>query len=211
MNKTSEYKLGLRNQTLAKQYEICGHFVRSVEALPPERRPHVDLTKLQEQRTKAEVANGRLEDLRGQLRAAVSARREELRKYREVVEYAAMGVSFSVSNDGELLEAGLKLRAPKTPIGLPGEPTELRSRPVEANPTGKVALAWKRPVRRCFFRVEYALDAEGQDGWKFVICTSNTKVTAVGLEPGRTYWFRVAAQNTAGQGPWAYLQVRAAH
>lgn len=211
MNKTSEYKLGLRNQTLAKQYEICGHFVRSVEALPPERRPHVDLTKLQEHRTKAEAAHERLEDLRRQFRAAVSARRNELRKYREAVEFGAMGVSFSVRNDAELLEAGLRLRAPKTPIDLPGEPLELRSRPVGADPTGKVALAWKRPVRRCFFRVEYALDKDGRDGWKMVTSTSNTKITAVGLEPGRTYWFRVAAQNTAGQGPWAYHQARAAH
>ena len=183
----------------------------NLEALPAERRPYADLARLQAERAEAEATRGLVEDLRRQLKAALSQREVDFRKYRQSVELAAMGMSSAVRNDVELLEAGLKLRAPKSPIGLPGEPTAMRTRPVGAEPTGKVALAWKRPVRRCFFLVEYAVDAEGRDGWKKLESTPKTWVMVSGLEPGRTYWFRGAAQNTAGPGPWAYFQVRAAH
>ena len=43
----------------------------------------------------------------------------------------------------------------------------------------------------------------GSSAWQFVGCATKAQMTIKGLSSGTRYWFRVAAVNAAGQGPWS--------
>jgi len=61
--------------------------------------------------------------------------------------------------------------------------------------SGTCACAGKA-LRRCVFNVEYTTDAAGHKDWQpHTTCTA-ARCELQGLEPGRLYWFRVAAVNT---------------
>jgi hypothetical protein len=207
--KMRKHKLGLRNRTLTDQFAICGRVVDRIAARPPGKRKYVKLTALVAARLKAEGSDEQVRQLRNQLKAALTARNADFKKYRTAVGYAAQAASFDATSEGELLAAGLSLEAPKAPIGLASAPTKLRSVPVLDGSTGAVALRWKRPVRRCIFVIEYTTDVESQTGWRREYGTEAARRVVRGLAPGQTYMFRVAAQNTAGVGAWSYILARA--
>ena len=41
----------------------------------------------------------------------------------------------------------------------------------------------------------------GQTGWQIVASPTKSSVTQAGLTSGKRYWFRVAANGSAGPGP----------
>jgi hypothetical protein len=207
--KLIKFKLGLRNRTMADQFKICGRVVEHIAKLPAGKRQHVKLTELQTGRSKAEASDTQVRQLRVQLKAALSRRNEDFKKYRTAVVLASMGASLDATSASEVIEAGLDLEAPKAPVGLASAPTELRSVPVLDGSTGAVGLRWKRPVRRCFFVIERTTDLESQTGWKREYGTQAARHIVRGLKPGQAYLFRVAAQNTAGVGAWSYILARA--
>jgi hypothetical protein len=84
-------------------------------------------------------------------------------------------------------------------VGLPGAPTHLKA--TSGGNEGVVMLKWKRPIRRCFFALE--MMEEGQSEWKQIECPSATRCEIENLPSGKKLWFRVAAGNAHGQGPWS--------
>jgi hypothetical protein len=68
---------------------------------------------------------------------------------------------------------------------------------------GRVRLRWKRPVRRCAFSIEATTDPAARSGWKHAATCIRQSCVVGGLESGVKYWFRVAASNAHGQGPWS--------
>jgi hypothetical protein len=100
-----------------------------------------------------------------------------------------------------LLGAGLGIVKDKQPVGLPGAPTLLRV--LSTDYEGRVRLRCKRPVRRCVFLVEATTDRAARTGWKQVAISVKQTCDATGLVSGKKYWFRVAASNAHGQGPWS--------
>ena len=87
-------------------------------------------------------------------------------------------------------------------VGQPAAPTQLRASATEFE--GRVRLRWKRPIRRCVFIIEMTTDPAALTGWRQVAVSGNRQSCEVaGLESGRKGWFRVAATNAHGQGPWS--------
>ena len=74
-----------------------------------------------------------------------------------------------------------------------------------------MALGWKRSLRRSFFVLQYTTNPGAAGGWQHCRSLSTTRTVVTGLEPGRPYWFRLMAQNAAGQSSYTQpLCVRAA-
>jgi len=53
------------------------------------------------------------------------------------------------------------------------------------------------------YLIEMSLDAETPVNWKNMEPTTKTACEVDGAEPGKHAWFRVAAVNATGQGPWS--------
>jgi len=183
-----------------------------VAKAPAEKRKGVDVENLHSLRAAAEASHREVAQLQVELKAAITRRNDRLVKYCDAVNCSAFGVSASAETGLDLVSCGLKLEAPKRPIGLPNAPTNFRAVPFALN--GAVKLRCKRPVRRCFFTIEMTTDPQAKTGWirldpEGSSCAASWVIR--GLQPGVLYCFRVSAHNTAGQGPWSdYLSVRPA-
>jgi hypothetical protein len=206
--KRSRPKLGFRNKTAAQELSICGNFIRAVAKVPAEKRPHVRVDELNTRLADTTAAANLVESLRVQLRTAVSARNAQLAKLCHGVTYGVVGYSVTNRDDAEFLRAGVRLSKARLPVGQPGAPTQFRGAPGAHE--GTVQLRFKRPLRRCSFAIQYAVEETPTDWVRgFGLCVTNPLIE--NLVPGARYWFRVAAFNSYGQGPWSQpILVRAA-
>jgi hypothetical protein len=195
------YKLGFRNRSLLEQLAICRRIADCIEKLPAEKRAALARIPVAILVADAAAAHGRVESLRSQLRAALSERKSKVRAARDGVTRAASALWGETMGDAAgLLAAGLELEAEKHPVGRPAAPDPLRAIATELE--GVVRLRWKRPVRRCIFIIQMTRDPSATDGWKHADTSIRQSCEVPGLESGVKYWFRVAATNTQGQGPW---------
>ncbi len=162
---------------------------------------YVKIEERQVQLADAEKAVVRVEVLRSHLREAISKRNTLVNRLCQEVTYDASGYLVTAENNSDVLAGGLELPKPKRPKGKPGVPTRLRGQ--ASRFSGAVELRWKRPLRRCFFVVQFTSDPSVETGWKFLLTCSNAKCHVEGLRPGTQYWFRIAAGNAHGKGPWS--------
>ena len=92
--------------------------------------------------------------------------------------------------------------ASATTSSLPGRPTGLTAR---ARGTSVIELDWTAPSGGgpvTGYRIEWS--ETGTRGWTLLVRNSRTtSYTHTRLSPGTTRHYRVAAINTAGQGPWS--------
>ena len=100
-----------------------------------------------------------------------------------------------------LLAAGVGIKKAKQPVGIPDAPARLRV--VSTEFEGAVSLRWKRPVRRCAFTIQMTTAPAATRGWKSVGISIKQSGIVTGLKSGLKCWFRVAASNAHGQGPWS--------
>jgi hypothetical protein len=150
----------------------------------------------------AAAAHAEVESLKTALKAALAKRSTKVEAMRDRTTSAASALTAATGGDPvALLAAGLGIVKDRQPVGKPGAPGQMRV--ISTDYEGRVRLRWKRPVRRCAFRVEMTTDRAARIGWKqAAICVKQT-CDVTGLASGRKYWFRVAASNAHGQGPWS--------
>jgi hypothetical protein len=196
------YKLGFRNQKPEKKISICRGLLASLGKLPPEKQEKVGWAAFKEKCDEAEGALVEVATLRAELRAALAGRNRKLRELCRAAEGSARSYAIDVDFDRtQILAGGVTLVAAKRRVGQPGAPERLRAR--RGTMAHSARLLWKRPVRRCVFLVEATTDPSGQSGWvRMKECTA-AKCSLPELEPGQLYWFRVAALNAHGTGPWS--------
>jgi hypothetical protein len=197
----TRFKLGFRNRSTLEQLAICRRVGDCLCQLPESNRAAHARNPVETTVAAALTAHGEVEALRAQLRAALRRRDEKLRAARTAITRAAQ-TAFSATNGdpAALLALGLELEAAKRPVGQPAAPGQLRATPAEVE--GVAKLRWKRPLRRCTFLVEMTRDPVA-GGWKQVAISIRQSCEIPGLESGGKYWFRVAATNAHGQGPWS--------
>ncbi len=151
------------------------------------------------------AAHAEVEGLKTALKAALRVRAARARVMREHTNDAGLAIFSDTSGDpAAMLAAGLDIVKDKQPVGRPGAPGNLRA--LATDYEGKVQLRWKRPVRRCSFLIQMTTDPAAMTGWKDAAMSGNRQSCEVaGLESGVKYWFRVAATNAHGQGPWSQV------
>jgi phosphodiesterase/alkaline phosphatase D-like protein len=80
-----------------------------------------------------------------------------------------------------------------TPLQPPASPTGLIASPLDAT---EISLTWNFSVRAATYKIQRSPD--GSTGWSQVGTSSTTTFTDSGLSPSTTYFYRVAASNSAG-------------
>jgi hypothetical protein len=202
MTRTMTFKLGLRNQKPHRKLEICQQLLNGLGKLSPEDREAVAWPTLQEKCADAEQALKDISILRAQLRAAYARRTKTQREMCRAAEHSASSHAMKVNYDPvQGTAGGLTLQRPKQPVGQPAAPGQLRA--LRGSHEGSVVLRWKRPVRRCVFFVEMTTDPHGLTGWVRAKECLPAKCELKGLPLGVLHWFRVAAINSHGLGPWS--------
>jgi hypothetical protein len=150
----------------------------------------------------AAAAVAEVESLKTALRAALVERNTKVSAMRDHTTSAAAVIAVATGGDPvALLAAGVGVAKAKSPVGLPAAPTRLRA--VETNFEGTVRLRWKRPLRRCAFTIQMTTAPSALRGWKSMGISIKQSGTVTGLKSGLKGWFRVAASNSHGQGPWS--------
>ena len=196
------FKLGFGNKTVLEQIAICRRVATGIGKLPSTHRKYISVNLVKESVDEAAAAHAEVESLKTALRAALAKRATKVRVMREQTTDAATGLMAATGgNPVALLAAGLGVVKDKQPVGVPGAPGLLRI--ISTDFESRVRLRWKRPVRRCAFIIQTTTDRAARTGWKQAnICVKQT-CDVSGLASGRKYWFRVAASNAHGQGPWS--------
>ena len=196
------FKLGFGNKTVLEQISICRRVAAGIGKLPAEHRRYMTGHPLADRVAEAAEAHSEVETLKTVLKAALARRADKVRAMRDCTTDAAVGLMAATGGEpAALLAAGLGIVKDKQPVGVPGAPALLRV--ISTDYEGRVRLRWKRPVRRCVFLIQMTTDRAARVGWKqAAICVKQT-CDVTGLASGRKYWFRVAASNAHGQGPWS--------
>jgi hypothetical protein len=196
------FKLGFRNQKPPKKMEICAGLIGGMGKFGPEHRETVGVEVLEERYAEAAAAMQAVANLRSELRAALTRRTRALRELCQIAERSARRHANAVDFDpAQMLAGGIELVREKQPAGVPAAPERLRVEPGAFS--GGAVLRWKRPLRRCAFVVEATTDPRAQEGWRRVKECTAAKCELRDLSPGRLHWFRVAALNAHGLGPWS--------
>ena len=195
-------KLNFGNRTILEQLAICRRMADGIAKLPAAQRETFAQHDVAGRTAEAQQAVAEVESLKIALKAALRRRNEKVRAARDTATFAASGVTLVTNgNPAAMLAAGLDIVRDKQPVGLPAAPGQLRVLPVDFEGTAR--LRWKRPVRRCSFIVEATTDPATQTGWKRQLTCFKQTCIVKDLAGGKKYWFRVAAANAHGQGPWS--------
>jgi hypothetical protein len=196
------FKLGFGNRPISEQINICRRVAHGIGKLPAEQRQKLARHPVAELVAEAADAVTEVEVLKTTLRAAVAKRNEKVATLRHHTTMAAVMVTTLTDGDPvALLAAGVGVKKAKHPVGKPGAPTLLRVISTESE--GAVSLRWKRPVRRCAFIIQMTTVPSATRGWQQVAISIRQSGTVSGLKSGQKCWFRVAASNAHGQGPWS--------
>ncbi len=193
-------KLGFRNKNVDQQVGICASLLRGAEKLPPAIRETMALHELGDEIAATEELARRHRAVRSEARAVRAALLAQAARLR----LTALGkfnlVSIHARTAAELQSAGLRLEKDRRSVGVPGVPLNLRAETGED--AGTARLMYRRPLRRCVFMIEHA-EGPVPENWKYALTTRKTRPVLPNLTGGQYHWFRVAAVNNHGPGPWS--------
>lgn len=161
--------------------------------------PPVDVAALGALLTGALNATGEVQEAKAVYAGKVEAKRAAfaalMQGMRDDLRYAEVTVHF----DDELLKLlGWKARHKRRRLAAPGQAMDLRI--VEEGP-GRISLAWRAPGnggKPAFYRVEQ--QRLGEDAWELAGVSPVPALRIEGQERGVEFWYRVVAQNKAGEG-----------
>ena len=106
----------------------------------------------------------------------------------------------------KILSAGFDVKREPTP---PQPVTQVMDVRVSFNGMpGYSNVAWKRDGNADAYVVERSADPITATSWDNVGTVAEAKYTGNGATPGQKYWYRVAAVNRLGQGPWSEPALR---
>jgi hypothetical protein len=196
------FKLGFGNRPILDQIAICNRVASGIGKLSAEQRKTVARHPVANSVAAAAAAVAKVESLKTTLRAALVKRDKKVAAMRLHTTRAATAITDATGGDpAAMLASGVGVARVKQAVGKPGAPTLMRVISTESE--GAVSLRWKRPVRRCVFIIQMTTAPAATRGWKQVDISTRQSCTVTGLKSGPKCWFRVAATNAHGQGPWS--------
>jgi len=136
--------------------------------------------------------------LKEQARAVVVQQLTYLANY---VEIASQG------NEAKIESAGMGVRSPAVPVGVPSMVTNLAA--ALSDFPGAVDLNRDPTTGANSYEVQCKLHEDAAQWTTFKIVTSS-RITVDGLTPGSLYAFQVRAVGAAGPGPWSDEAVKRA-
>ncbi|HEY6166686.1 MAG TPA: fibronectin type III domain-containing protein [Verrucomicrobiae bacterium] len=202
MKQRRRAKLTLKNKPVPVQLQLIRRAVEGVEKHPGMGPSLSGCARARALLDAALAAEAEVQSLRRLAKAKVSERNALMKKLRVASRSLVGGVESRSNGDAtEMLRAGVDVVAEKSPKGLMPKPTRARATPGELE--GTVIFRWKSLHTRYSYIVQMTTDPSGNTGWRQLTLVSRAKYVVKGLKPGAQYWFRVAAVNAYGTGPWS--------
>jgi Fibronectin type III domain len=202
--KQKNFKLGFRNASAEKQLKICDTHLGRFANLTADAQADMDLAGLQTIVATAHASRQRIQMLRAELKHTIAIHRTHLRAAREAVSRACLHTLVQTNgNPAAMTAAGLTVRKDWQKVGVPAAPQNLTAAATAF--AGEILLRWQRPLRRCFFRMEFTTNPKDENSWRPLGGERAQSFRAKELTPGKLYWFRVRAENIHGASPWSGL------
>lgn len=101
----------------------------------------------------------------------------------------------------KILSAGFDIRATPAPKPPLNAPTDVLAK-TNGSP-GVTKLSWNTMDGARLFIVQQCPAPITEAGWTQVATATKASCETSGVEPGKEYWYRVAAVDARGQGPWS--------
>jgi hypothetical protein len=147
-------------------------------------------------------------DLQNQLRTAHTAKDNTRDALEQQLTYLGNYVEIASAGDEEKIEsAGMAVRSPAIPVGLPGAPVNFLAT-ASAFP-GAIDLTWDPVVGAVTYEIQCKLH-ESPVAYQAAKTSTSSRTSVDGLTPGAAYAFEVRAIGSAGPGPWSDETVKRA-
>ena len=114
---------------------------------------------------------------------------------------AAFTESATQGDSTKITSTGFDVRGPRSPKPPLGAPTDVQAK-TNGSP-GVTKLSWNTMDGVRLFIVQQTNDEAAQTGWAQVATPTKASCDVGGADPGKPTWFRVAAVDASGQGPWS--------
>ena len=114
---------------------------------------------------------------------------------------AGFTASATGGRPAKIQSAGFGVRAARTPTQALPAPEKVVAR-TNGKP-GHTQLNWPPMPGAKSYMVQRCPDPISEDGWKLACSCTAASADLNGAEPGTRNWYRVAAVNGKGQGPWS--------
>lgn len=125
----------------------------------------------------------------------------ELAWNRQLALLAAFTQAATGGVEAKILSAGFDVRAEGSRASELGVVEDVT---VRFNGTpGHAKVSWRALRGAKGYLVQGSADPSAETGWTEPVISTRTSLDANGAEPGQPYWYRVAAFNATGQGPWS--------
>ena len=153
------------------------------------------------------TGNNAYEEARQTLKGLLATRDAGLVNWNiAVTNLAAFTESATAGDADKILTTGFDVRSAGTP---PQPVTQVENVKVTyTGMPGYSAVQWKRETNADAYVVERSPEPITATGWDNVGTVTEAKYTGNGATPGQKYWYRVAAVNKLGQGPWSEPALR---
>jgi hypothetical protein len=153
------------------------------------------------------AANLAVELARDTLAEALSRRDDAEKRWdRGIAQFAGLTEALANSDPTAILSTGFGVRgvnAKPQPLPAPEGVKALTN-----GFPGRTKLTWEGVEGAVIYLIEMSLDPDQPVNWNPTEPTTRTTCEVDGAEPGQHAWFRVAAVNAAGQGPWSTPALR---
>jgi hypothetical protein len=131
-----------------------------------------------------------------------NARHRELRQL--LNQLAGHVASVAEGNELAILSSGFSVRKRSTPAPEPAMPTGLQA--YISDHTGRVDLSWQPVFPAVTYHIQWTVtDPTDEKGWQLAAVSTRSSAKLTGLPSGQVSYFRVAAINTKGLGPWSQV------
>ena len=153
------------------------------------------------------AANAAYEDAKTTCKQLLSARDAlDVEWNGVVVALAAFTESATGGDATKILSAGFDVKAEPVPPQPVGQ--VLNVRVLFTGEPGRSEVRWKRDSQADAYIVECSQDPITDTSWKNMGTVVEPKFEGNGAIPGQKCWYRVAAVNRAGRGPWSEPALR---
>jgi hypothetical protein len=205
-------KLNLRSLSIPEKLARARQIVAALTGNLNFTSPHPPLAQVTAAVEELEAASNAAQAARQEAKARTAAQNAKDEALDQILTQLVAYVESVAGNDDELImSAGLNVRAPSGPAhSAVSQPGSISLTATTGDHDGEIDLSWDTVRGARSYVIQRSPDPPNENTWTHSGVSTRSRTTVEGLNSGTRYWFRVAAVNSSGQGPWSNPVVKIA-